>query len=196
MIGGSCWRTLSPLLCSSRNIGEQEFYKFYIETVEIGKPSERSIVTNRGWKWVGESTKKSGWCHPNKVWVQHIANPRTSYNKVNGRWGQIGTPGDWRAYWKTLWRGWAIPKTCMLLWRIIQHEFNHNTRAKVWKVSDGTCPRCGLHQEMIEHLFFLCSISRNRWIEMKCLTHGTAMEEAFQGTLFAMVAKTIQQNKR
>lgn len=91
--------------------------------------------------------------------------------------------------WKQLWRGWAIPETCMFLWCVIQHGFSHNKRAKVWKVSDGTCPRCGLHQEMIKHLFFTYSIARTRWTELRYLIRGTMLEDVFQSSLFAMGQK-------
>lgn len=47
-----------PLVHSSRNVGEQEFCHFYSETMETGKPNERSIVTSRGWKWADGVGKK------------------------------------------------------------------------------------------------------------------------------------------
>lgn len=84
----------------------------------------------------------------------------------------------------------------MIMWRIIQHRYNNNNKVRVWKVNDGMCPCCGMHLETIEHLFFECSIAKNRWTKLCQLTRGSGMTEAFHDNLFVTIARAILWNKR
>lgn len=114
--------------------------------------------------------------HPNRVWAKHIFIAKDDYSTINRRWNWIGAQENWKAYWKKLWRGWALATSRMLIWRIVQHGFATNHKAKKWNVNDGACPRCDLHQETINHLFLIqCSISKNWWIDMERFLCATEM---------------------
>lgn len=91
---------------------------------------------------------------------------------------------------------WIPNKPRMILWRITQYGFFTNSRALRWLVSDGICMRCGIHVEMIEHLFFDYHNAKRKWREIKRMTKGSNLSYVIQNIFFVTIAQVIRRSKR
>lgn len=65
-----------------------------------------------------------------------------------------------------------------------------NHRALKWTVSNSIC----LKQETIEHLFFQCSIAKNRWKDIRHFRRGMVLQATVQAT-FSLAMDLVQQKK-
>lgn len=84
----------------------------------------------------------------------------------------------------------------MYIWSVIQHGFFHNKHALHWAINDGTYPRCHIHIETTEHLFYACTIVQRRWKGILQLLQESSLCSLFRDTLFETIATTIKCNKR
>lgn len=130
---------------------------------ELACPNEDiKLQDNNGWQWRIGLQQYEGWTHQTYQWKAILAKPRNDYSEL---WQVNLEPKMWGSL--------TYQRDKVLLWRVLTYGFYHNRRGQLWGVCDGICPRCRLHIETIDHLFFECHSVRIRWENIGVCLMGT-----------------------
>uniref|UniRef100_A0A803QNG3 Reverse transcriptase zinc-binding domain-containing protein n=1 Tax=Cannabis sativa TaxID=3483 RepID=A0A803QNG3_CANSA len=69
---------------------------------------------------------------------------------------------------REVWGRLNVPKHCYFFWLAMHNRLRTKARLKAHNiVQEDTCVLCNQHQENIEHLFFICSVSAHCLLEVK-----------------------------
>ncbi|KAL3678136.1 hypothetical protein R1sor_021092 [Riccia sorocarpa] len=128
-----------------------------------------------GWTWSVRSsnTNRVGWVHETKWWKSILHGVTASAMKLNTKWSVGLDEQSWKQVWTTVWKKPSTTREGFWWWRTLWKGFWNGEQALKIGVSDGICPRCRAGIESVDHLFWSCSRSKNRWDLLKRVTVST-----------------------
>ncbi|KAL3677115.1 hypothetical protein R1sor_027063 [Riccia sorocarpa] len=85
-----------------------------------------------------------------------------SFKGLSRRWDEHVDSELWRIRWREVWEGPILFTQKMWLWRILNIGVITGDWAAKWGVADGTCIRCNLAKEPLEHLLWDCQKVRGQ----------------------------------
>ncbi|KAL3684087.1 hypothetical protein R1sor_002109 [Riccia sorocarpa] len=128
-----------------------------------------------GWTWSVRSsnTNRVGWVHETKWWKSILHGVTASAMKLNTKWSVGLDEQSWKQVWTTVWKKPSTTREGFWWWRTLWKGFWNGEQVLKIGVSDGICPRCRAGIESVDHLFWSCSRSKNRWDLLKRVTVST-----------------------
>lgn len=179
---GDHWRTVASFHRSTRETrqGDNLGLIWFMEHIQelAGPRVGLKLQKSNGWQWRIGQQKYEGWTHQSHQWKLILNKHQMDYSQSNRRWQVNWTVGQWMSCWKKLWGSPLFHRDKILLWRVINHGLFHNRRALLWGMNDGLCPRCRMHEETINHLFFECRSVCWRWATV-AIFMGTRLAPSF-----------------
>ncbi|KAL3695493.1 hypothetical protein R1sor_009569 [Riccia sorocarpa] len=128
--------------------------------------SDKKLWQIDGWFWRSGKEVTRGWRLPNKDWTRLWWLDDPQYTDISVHWNITADGDEWKQRWLRLWKGKALPRHKVWLWRLLQQGLPTLERASKWGFSDGRCAWCNLDTESVEHVVWECSRlhSRTQWL--------------------------------
>ena len=99
--------------------------------------------------------------------------------------GSSSNSGSSSRLWKMIWMV-RVPKALqMFLWKACHNALPTKENLKWRQISvDSHCPLCGLYEEFVGHILWLCQSARDVWLEglkglYKCTSDDVNFKEVF-----------------
>jgi hypothetical protein len=181
---------------SSRQVGKEYFELLFTDISPCKGISSGTLQDHPGWHWFTSSGGTlTGWTLPMQAWQQLLTTDTITVDQLNRHGNCTWSTTLWAKFWRGLWSGRAHPRTRLVIWRVLHHNFFSCLRESLWSVCQSTCPMCQSGVESITHMFFQCAEVKTHWYKLLQLLRGSSLEFGYVRQLLDMLSFAVNKHK-
>ncbi|KAL3697349.1 hypothetical protein R1sor_011425 [Riccia sorocarpa] len=164
---------------------------------ELGKEIavQSGNVEDLPWYWQIGAKRISSWKLQTRTCKGLFVNNTSNTEKINGRWRTSDNSRRWAKRFSKVWKSLLPAKHKILIWKLLHHGIPTLEKARTWGHGDGRCLRCGNADENVEHLFWTCEKSQEKWREFSYLAEGLKCRPPRGLNLLSSIDYTFYKNE-